>query len=145
MARQGTPNGGLDEITERVYVNGADLTLVCYTNAQDSLSAATVAADLTQPTQANGYVPIVLNGTWSTTNGVVTYEHPAGVNTDLFGNPAWFPSAAWSDTVTGVAMIYGSRVVHFMDLRDGAGDPTTWVYQAGQAQRWPVDVATLAS
>lgn len=143
MAREGTPNGGLDEITTRVYIDGADLTLVAYTNTQDSLDSGTVAADLTQPTQANGYAPITLNGTWATNNGVVTYTHPAGPNTDAQGNPAWYPTGTWSATVTGVAMIFGTKVVHFMDVRDGNGDPSTWVAAAGKL--FPVDVSTLAS
>src|SRR4051812_49331422 len=120
MARQGTPNGGLDEITERAYVNGGDFTLVAYTNAQDSLGPTSMAADLVQPTQSNGYAPIVLTGTWSTSGGVLAYVHPAGPNADALGNPTWFASGAWSAPVTGVAMIFGGRIVHFFDHRDGA-------------------------
>ena len=67
MATKGTPNGGLDLIADRVYTSGADFTLVAYQNAADSLSAATVASDLTQPATANGYAPITLNGTWTST------------------------------------------------------------------------------
>lgn len=141
MARQGTPNGGLDEIIERAYVNGADFTLVCYTNAQDSLGPNTLAADLVQPTQTNGYSPLVLNGTWTTNAGVTSYTHPAGPNTDGFGNPGWFPSGAWSGGVTGVALIAGSRVLHFMDHRDGAGLAATFVAAAGK--RLVVDMSTL--
>lgn len=141
MARQGSPGRGLQELTERVY-NGPPFTLVCYTNPQDSLGSATLAADLTQPTVANGYAPILLNGTFTHNNGVVTYQHPPGANTDENGNPCWFPTGTWSATVTGVALIYGSRVVHFMDLRDGAGNPTTWVAAAGK--RFPVDWSELA-
>lgn len=141
MATQGTPNGGLNEIAERVYVNGADFTLVAYTNAQNSLGANTVAADLTQPTQANGYAPIVLNGTWSVTNGVLSYAHPAGPNTDSLGNPGWFPSGVWSAPVTGVALISGSRVMHFFDHRDGNGVAASFTAAAGK--RFVVDLATL--
>lgn len=143
MARQGTPNGGLAEITERVYVNGADFTLVAYTNTQDSLGANTVAADLTQPTSANGYAPITLNGTWSTNNGVVTYTHPAGPNADALGNPTWFATGAWSAVVTGAALIFGSRVLHFMDHRDSAGNPLTFTAAAGK--RFSVDLAALVA
>lgn len=143
MARQGTPNGGLDEITERAYVNGADFTLVAYTNAQDSLGASSVAADLTQPTSVNGYAPIVLSGTWSTSGGVLTYTHPAGPNADVLGNPSWFPTGAWSAGVTGVALIYGSRIVHFMDHRDAVGSPLTFVAAAGK--RFTVDISSLVA
>lgn len=141
MARQGTPNGGLAEITERVYVNGADFTLVAYTNTQDSLGPNTVAADLTQPTSTNGYAPILLTGTWSTLNGVVTYVHPAGPNADAAGNPTWFASGAWSAPVTGVALLYGTRVVHFHDHRDAASAPITFTAAAGK--RLTTDLSTL--
>jgi hypothetical protein len=143
MARQGTPNGGLAEITKRVYIDGSDLTLVCYTNTADSLGPSTVAANLTQPTVANGYAPIVLTGTWSSADGIVTYVHPAGPNADEFGNPAWFPTGSWSAAVTGVAIIFGTAVLHFMDNRDGAGSPVTFVAAAGK--KFTVDLATVAS
>jgi hypothetical protein len=143
VARQGTPNGGLNEIAERAYVNGADFTLVAYTNTQDSLGPNTVAADLTQPNQTNGYAPIVLNGTWSVSNGVLTYQHPAGPNTDTLGNPGWFPTGAWSADVTGVALISGSRVMHFHDHRDGNGDPKT--FTAANGRRLTVDLSTLVA
>lgn len=143
MARQGTPNGGLVEITERVYVNGADLTLVAYTNAQDSLGPNTVAADLTQPTSSNGYAPIVLSGDWVSNNGIVTYTHPVGPNADALGDPAWFPTGAWSAPVTGIAIVIGTRVLHFMDHRDGAGLPITFTAAAGK--RLKVDISTLVA
>jgi hypothetical protein len=143
MAREGTPTGGLDEIAGRAYVNGAAYTLVAYTNAQDSLGPNTVAADLTQPSSANGYAPIVLNGTWTTTNGVLAYLHPAGPNADALGNPTWFATGAWTAPVTGVAIIYGARVVHFKDHRDGAGTPLT--FTAASGKRFSVDLASLVA
>jgi hypothetical protein len=143
VGRQGTPNGGLNEIAERAYINGADFTLVAYTNAQDSLGPNTVAADLTQPTQSNGYAPLVLNGTWSVNNGLLAYAHPAGPNTDSLGNPGWFPTGAWSAGVTGIALLAGSRVLHYCDHRDGAGTPATFVAAAGR--RLVVDLATLVA
>lgn len=124
MARKGTPNGGLNEIGERAYVNGADFTLVAYTNAPNSLGPTTVAADLVQPTVANGYVPIVMTGTWSINNGILTYDHP--------GDPEWVATGTWSAPVTGVAMIIGSRVQHFRDFND-AGD--SWVAAVGRKLR----------
>lgn len=109
MATQGTPNSGLDDIASLAYVSGA-LTLVCYTNAADSLGPSTVAADLNQPTEQAGYAPIVLNGTWTSVNGVVTYLHSTGVN------PRWVAQGAWSAVVTGVAIIRGSTCRHFKDI-----------------------------
>ena len=113
MARKGTPNGGLAELGERAYVNGADFTLVAYTNTPNSLGPTTVAADLVQPTEANGYAPIVLNGTWAVdATGIVTYDHGGGTN------PTWTATGTWSAPVTGAALLYGSRVVHFRDFDD---------------------------
>jgi hypothetical protein len=109
MAVSGTPKGGRDDIAELAYRDGPDLTLVCYTNTADSLSADTTVGDLVQPTQANGYAPIVLDGTWSTTDGVVTYVHSVGTH------PRWIATGTWSGTVTGVALIRGTRVRHFKD------------------------------
>lgn len=121
MAHSGTPYGGLAEIAERVYINGADLTLVAYTNSPDSLGPDSVAADLVQPTQANGYAPIVLNGTWSNANGVISYDHP--------GDPTWTASGTWSAPVTGCAIIYGARIMHFRDFNDTGG---SWSASAGR-------------
>ena len=122
MAVKGTPIGGLSEIAERVYVNGADFTLVAYTNTPNSLGPTTVAADLTQPASANGYAPILMTGTWSELNGVISYDH-GGVD------PEWIASGSWGSAVTGVAMIIGSRVQHFHDL------PTAWTAAAGRKLR----------
>ena len=135
MATEGSPNGGLDEHAERVYVNGADLTLVAYTNAADSLNETTVAANLVQPTSANGYAPIVLSGTWVTLDGVVTYTHPGSTHPD--GHPGWTATAAWSGTVRGVAVIFGTRVMHFKDL--------TVPFVASNLRKLFVDLATLVA
>lgn len=141
MARQGTPNAGLTLIAQRVF-EGPDYSLVAYTNTQDSLGPSTVLADLTQPTSTNGYAPILLNGTWSYTNGVASYVHPAGPNADENGHPTWFPTGTWSAPITGVAIVYGSTVQHFMDLRDGGGTPVTFTAAAGK--RLVVDLVNLA-
>ena len=126
---QGTPNGGLDEIATRTYVNGADLTLVCYTNTADSLDLNSTAATLTQPNETNGYAPIVLSGAWSTSNGIVTYDHGGGTN------PTWSASGAWSATVTGVAIIFGGALMHFKDL--------SVPFVAAAGKKLAVDLATV--
>lgn len=117
MATSGTPTQGLDNvIADRVYINGADLTLVAYTNTADSLNQATVYADLIQPTAANGYAPILLNGTWSSSGGIVTYEHSVN-NAAGQPFPEWTASGTWSAPVTGVAIVNGtSHIAHFKDL-----------------------------
>src|SRR5215470_5109651 len=120
MSNKGTPSAGLQEIARRVFT-GPAYSLVAYTNTQGSLGAATVASDLIQPTQANGYAPIVLNGIWSFTAGIATYVHSGGATDDGFGNPCWYPTGAWSAPVTGVALIYNSIVQHFVDYVDATG------------------------
>lgn len=125
MATEGTPAEGLQEIGDR-YVGPAavDLVLVAYHNAGDSLDDATVLADLTLPTVENGYAPIVLDGTWDTTNGILTYTHSS---TLVDANPSltgWAASGTWTaGAVNGVAILAQSgsplaptEVVHFHDL-----------------------------
>lgn len=131
MAAKGTPNGGLREIGERVYVNGADLSLVAYTNSPGSLGPNTLTADLVQPTVANGYAPVTLDGTWSIVDpGIVVYEHQVGVP-----KVTWTATGTWSAPVTGVAVISGSRVMHYADL------DTAWV--AANGRKLAVSVAEV--
>ena len=111
MATSGTPKEGLDLIGDRAYVAGADLTLVAYTNTANSLDADSVYATLTQPTSSNGYAPILLDGTWTSTDGIMTYVHSTPTH------PTWTATGAWSATVTGIAIVSGtSTLVHFKDL-----------------------------
>lgn len=110
MATSGTPKEGLDEIADRAYISALDYSLVAYTNTADSLDQDTVYGDLTFPTESNGYAPITLNGTWSSTDGVLTYVHSTPTH------PTWTCSGTWSATVTGVAVVYGTTLMHFKDL-----------------------------
>lgn len=113
MATRGTPKVGLSDIATLAYVTG-QLSLVAYTNAADSLGPNTVAGDLTQPTAANGYAPITLNGTWSSIDGVTTYTH--NVSDPVLGaKPIWTATGTWSATVTGIAMLRGGVIRHFKD------------------------------
>lgn len=114
MATQGTPFSGRDDIASLAYISG-QLTLVAYTNTPNSLGNSTVAADLTQPSSANGYAPILLDGVWSSVNGVLTYVHSAGANY-FSGNPGWQAIGTWSAVVNGLALIRGSSCRHFRDL-----------------------------
>lgn len=131
MSRAGTPLGGLDLIADRVYISGADFTLVLYTNTPNSLGDATVAADLVQPT-GSGYAPITLTGTWASVNGLVTYDHGTP------DNPMWTAGGAWSAPVTGAAMISGTKVVHFRDYNDSGGN---WV--AANGKKLAVDITNM--
>jgi len=130
MAVEGTPNQGLDYAAGRVY--GSHLSLVCYTNAADSLGTATTYAGLTQPTVANGYAPIVLDGTWTILDGTVSYLK-AGLN------PVWTASGAWSAAVNGVAMVDASagKILHFRD--------SSAPFTASSGRRLEVDITTLVS
>jgi hypothetical protein len=114
MASSGTPLEGRDAIAARVYTSG--LTLVLYTNTQDSLSSSTVLADLTFPT-GDGADAKTLSGTWSSSDGVVTYDDgtpddPVFENTHASNN--------WSAAVTGAAIHDGTALWHFKDFDDGA-------------------------
>ena len=131
MATSGTPNNGLDEIANRAYITGTDLTLVAYQNTADSLGATTVVSDLTQPASANGYAPIVLDGTWASTNGVLSYTHSTPTH------PEWVASGAWGGNVTGVAIIFGADVIHFKDLAS--------VFSAAAGKRLRVDLTTVVA
>lgn len=134
MATKGTPKGGLSEIAKRMYLDGADVTLIAYTNAPNSLGANTAASDLTQPTQAAGYAPILLDGIWSEIDGVATYAHSVA-DPVLGAKPLWTATGPWNATVNGVAMIFGSRVMHFKD------NVTPFVAAAGK--KLVVDISNL--
>lgn len=109
MATEGTPYQGLDYAAARIYTSA--LSLVCYTNAANSLGDATVYADLAQPASANGYAPIALSGTWTILNGTVTYDHGTP------DNPRWTATGSWGATVNGVAMVdvAAGKILHFRD------------------------------
>jgi len=135
MASQGTPNEGLDNIiATRVYVS-ASLFAYCYVNTQDSLGQTSVFADLTQPS-GTGYVPIPLNGTWSSTNGVVTYDH--GTPDDpFFQNTEAEGGSNWSQAVTGIAISDGNFILHFKDT----SSPVTM----GPQKKLRVDLSNLVA
>eukprot|EP00919_Chromeraceae_sp_WS-2016_P077287 GHVR01182982.1.p2 GENE.GHVR01182982.1~~GHVR01182982.1.p2 ORF type:complete len:134 (+),score=9.07 GHVR01182982.1:1109-1510(+) len=132
MASSGTANEGIDAvIAERVYISGGDLILIVYTNAADSLESDSVRADLVSVSQANGYAPITLDGTWSSTDGIVTYTHSTPTN------PTWTATGTWSATVTGVAIIDNptSSLLHWKDL------DTPFVAAANR--KLAIDIATI--
>lgn len=144
MPNKGSPNPGLQLISQCVFGTGGAgqgfRSLVAYTNAQGSLGSATVLSDLVQPTAANGYAPILLDGTWSFANGISTYTHDGSASDDGFGNPCWIATGAWSAPVTGVAMIFGSVVQHFVDYNE-SGVLATWTGITGA--KLVVDIADL--
>jgi len=128
MATAGTPYEGRDNtILDAVYT-GLDLRL--YTNTADSLSATTVLANLTYPS-GSGYATISLSGVWSSTNGVITYDHGTP------DNPLWTAGDDWSPgVVTGVAITDSTYLLHFKDLTLGAVTMTT-------GKVLEVDISTL--
>lgn len=145
MSSQGTPIAGLNLIAQAVFgLAGAGQgyrTLVAYTNAQGTLGNSTVLSDLVQPTQANGYAPILLDGTWAFANGVSTYTHDGTGSDDGFGNPCWVATGSWSAPVTGVAIVLGSVVQHFVDYNE-SGAFVSWTAAAGK--KLTTDIAGLA-
>ena len=132
MSVFGTPFEGRDAIAALVYVSG-NLDLRLYTNTKNSLTDNTVLADLTYPS-GTGYAAYTLSGTWSSSNGVVTYSD---------GSPAYVTftnsgAGDWTGDVTGAAITDGTYVLHFKDF---VSDPIT--VAAGQSIR--VDVSNLIS
>lgn len=141
MATAGTPNGGLDEILESAYPNHPAYGLICYINARNSLGQTTLVTNLVQPSNVNGYAPLVLTPSgWHAVSGDATYIHPTLNPRTGHAFPFWLASGPWSAPVTGVAQIYGSRVIHFTDLYV-LGVPQDFVPVNGS---WlEVDMATI--
>lgn len=130
MATEGTPYEGLDYAAARVY--GSHLSLVCYTNAADSLGDETVYGDLTQPAVAAGYAPLALDGTWTFADGTVSYLK-AGAN------PRWTATGGWGSNVTGVAMVdvTAGKILHFRDLSSP--------FVAANLKKLEVDITNLVT
>lgn len=147
MARQGTPRAGRELIAQCVFGTGGagqgNRTLVAYCNEHDSLDDEIMLDDLQQPDETNGYAPIELDGTWDFTGGVASYEHPEGDTNDGFGNPCWYTTDALSSPITGVAIVFGNVVQHFMDLRDADDNPDT--FAGGAGGKLSVDITDLVS
>lgn len=116
MASSGTPDEGQDNIiAARVYTSST-LELRLYVNNQDSLGESTVFADMVEPT-GTGYAPITLAGTYSATDGVVTYDH--GTPDDpVFQNTESEGGSNWSQAVKGAWITDGTYVLHFQDFAD---------------------------
>ena len=115
MATSGTPHEGVDNIIIDAYTG---LQLILYTNAGNSLDRDSVLADLVEPANVditvapNGYAAILLTGTWSSVNSVITYDHgtpdnPKFTNTGTTGS--------W-DSCTGSAITDGTHILHFKDF-----------------------------
>lgn len=112
MATSGTPDEGQDLIAARVYDGTLEFRL--YANTADSLDETTVFADIVEPT-GTGYAPIPLAGVYTSTDGVVTYDH--GTPDDpVFENLNAGGGSNWSNPITGAFMTDGVVVLHFKDL-----------------------------
>jgi hypothetical protein len=134
MATNGTPYEGVDNILLNAYTG---LEIILYTKSGNSLDRTTVYADLVEPsnvdseTDPNGYATITLTGTWSSVDGIISYDHPGN---PTFTNDA--PDDNW-DTVTGAAITDGTYVLHFKDF----GTPVT-LTPGGELQ---IDLSALIS
>ena len=114
MAVSGTPFEGRDNIVgPNVYTSALQIRL--YTNTKDSLGNSTVLADMTEPS-GTGYAAITLSGTFTTTNGVVDYDHGSGTN-PVFENTG---GVDWTGDVTGSFITDGVYVLHFKDFSSAA-------------------------
>ena len=127
-------NGGLNEFATAAFPNHAAYTLVAYTNAVGSLTATSVAADVSVVTTSNGYAPITLTpANWSVSStGVATYPTAGTI---------WTATGSWSGTVNGVAIIYSTKLIAYQDFTGVAPIPGPWV--ASNARKLQVDLNTL--
>ena len=117
MSTSGTPFEGRDSIVAPAVYTGLDLR--AYVNTANSLTTATVFADLTEPT-GSGYAPISLAGVFSSSNGVVTYDDGTP------DSPRWTAGDNWAGgDITGAAITDGTYVLHFKDLSEGPVTMTT--------------------
>lgn len=131
MPLNGTSYEGIDNVIVPAVYTGLDLRL--YTNAPDSLAKTTVLADLTYPS-GTGYATITLSGTWSSTNGVVTYDHGTPDN-PVFTNSG---GSDWTGTVVGAAITDGTYLLHWKDFTSG---PLTVV----PARDVEIDISSLVA
>jgi hypothetical protein len=119
MATSGTPFEGRDSyIVPLVYVSGS-LDMRLYTNTANSLSTTSVLADLTYPS-GSGYATVTLSGTWTSSNGVVTYDDGTPDNVKFTAGDDWT-----GGDVVGVAITDGTYLIHFKDLDIGPTTMTT--------------------
>ena len=130
MSKAGTPFEGRDNIILLAYIS---LELRLYTNTADSLTASTVLSDLTFPT-GTGYATLSLTGVWSSSNGVITYDHGTPDNPQFENTGA----SNWTGVVTGAAITNSSFVLHFKDLSLGSVTMTP-------GKILEIDISTLAS
>jgi len=130
MSTSGTPHEGKDDIIVPAVYTGLDLRL--YTNTQNSLTATTILSNITYPS-GTGYATISLSGTWSSTDGVITYEHPGNPQFENTGGTTWT-----GGDVTGVVITDASAILHFKDLALG---PVTMT--AGQILE--IDISSLVA
>ena len=108
MSTNGTPFEGRDNIIATRVYTGLEMRL--YTNTSNSLTDASVLADLTYPS-GTGYAHQSIADSWSSSNGVVT--HPTNVQFENTGG------TNWTGDVTGAALTDGTYILHFKDLTLG--------------------------
>ena len=113
MATSGTPYEGRDNIIVPGVYTGLDLRL--YVNTLNSLDSTTVLADLSYPT-GDGYATYTMSGTWSSANGVVTYDDGTPDN-PVFENTG---TGTWVGDPTGAVITDGTYILHFKDFALGA-------------------------
>ena len=111
MADSGTAHEGVDNVLINAYTG---LKLILYTNGFQAFDRDSVLADFTEPdsvdseSDPNGYAPVLLNGTWSSLQSVIT--HVPDVTFTNTGN-----SEAWN-IVYGAAMVTATHVLHWKDF-----------------------------
>ena len=92
-----------------------------------------VLSDLTFPT-GTGYATLSLSGVWSSSNGVITYDHGTPDNPQ-FENTG---GSNWTGIVIGSCITDSNVILHFKDLALGA---TTFT----PGTILEIDISTLAA
>jgi len=139
VATSGTPFEGRDNlIVPLVYQALSDtssLQMGLYTNAQDSLSSTSTVATITSPV-GSGYALKTLGGNWSSSSGVVTYDH------GVVDNVIWTALDNWTGgDVTGAYIRGGTGTLYLLHFKDLSLGPVTMT--TGTALE--VDLSTFIS
>jgi hypothetical protein len=88
-------------------------------------------ADLTYPV-GTGYATYTLSGSFSSTNGVVTYDDGTP------DNPVFTAGGDWTGDVVGAAITDGTYLLHFKDFANGPYTVTT-------GESIEIDISSLLS
>jgi len=140
MATFGTPYEGRDEIiVPLVYQYLSDnsvLNLGLFTNSSGTLGPTSLIGDISEPS-GTGYAAYALEGTWSSSNGVVTYSDGSPANPQ-FENTG---GTDWVGDITGAYISGAPGVTYYLLHFKFFSSPIT--LQPGQVLE--IDISSLLS